>query len=193
MDRLLTEVIVKIVKRILLAFGAILVVLLAVGFLLPRQVHVERSATIDAPPGVVFANVDDLRRWEAWTPWGKDRDPTVAMTYSEPTAGKGAWFAWTSEDLGSGKLEIVDSRAPESIDMRLSFADDPGEPAKCGFTFAADSGGKTNVTWHFDADMGAWPPGRYFGLFMDKLLGGDYEQGLANLKRIAEAQAKTQP
>lgn len=181
----------RIVKRILLAFVAIVVILLAVGFLLPRQVRVERSATIDAPAGVVFANVDDLRRWEAWTPWGKDRDPTVEMSYSDSTAGKGAWFTWTSKKLGSGKLEIVDSQPPKAIDMRLAM-DDAGEPAKCGFAFA-ESEGKTNVTWHFDADMGVWPPGRYFGLCMDWLLGGDYEKGLSNLKRVAEAQAITQP
>lgn len=174
----------RVLNRVLVGFVVIVVAVLSVGFVLPRQVHVERSATIDAPADVVFPLVNDLRQWERWTPWGKDRDPTVELSYSDPAAGKGAWYTWTSKEFGAGKLEIVDSQPNESIDMVLVF-DDHGEPAQCGFAFdSAD--GKTRVTWHFDADMGVWPPGRYLGLFMDRLLGGDYEKGLARLKDIAE-------
>jgi hypothetical protein len=179
-------------KRVLVGFVAFVAVLLGIGLLLPREVRVERSTTIDAPVGVVFPLVNDLRAWERWTPWGKDRDSSIELTYGDRPSGKGAWFAWTSEDLGAGKLEIVDSRPNQSIDMLLSLTDDASEPADCGFTFDA-VGGKTKVTWHFDADMGVWPPGRYFGLFMDRLLGRDYENGLAKLKTVAERDAKEKP
>ncbi|MEX2187311.1 MAG: SRPBCC family protein [Pirellulales bacterium] len=181
-----------ILKRVLVGFVVILVALLCVGFLLPRQVHVERSATIDAPVAAVFAEVNDLRQWERWTPWSKDLDPTVELTYGDPTAGKGAWYTWTSKKFGAGKLEIVDSQPGKSIEMLLMFEGSAGGPAKCGFTFVP-SDGKTNVTWYFDADMGVWPPGRYFGLFMDRLLGADFEKGLAKLKTISEQEAKKTP
>jgi hypothetical protein len=179
-----------ILKRIVIAFVVLVVVLLGIGFLLPRDVHVERSATIDAPPEVVFAHVNDLRQWEAWTPWSKDRDATLELEYGDPAAGKGAWYSWTAKELGSGKLEITDSQPPKSLDMLLHIEGGMGGPAECGFKFEP-ADGKTNVTWHFDADMGVWPPGRYVGLFMDKLLGGDYETGLAKLKKVTEKQAGT--
>jgi hypothetical protein len=177
----------RIFKRTLLAFSVILALLLAIGFLLPRQVHVERSKLIDAPAGIVFANVNDLRRWEAWTPWGKDRDPSIQMTYSNATTGKDAWFEWTSKEFGNGKLEIVRSEPPKSIDMQLSLMGNTSEPAKCGFIFEPVDG-KTRVTWHLDTDMGVWPTGRYVGLFMDKMLGGDYERGLTQLKSVCETE-----
>jgi hypothetical protein len=180
-------------KRVLVAFAAILAVLLAVGFLLPRTMHVERSTVIDAPAEVVFAEVNDLRRWETWTPWGKDRDPSVELKYSESAVGKGAWFTWTSEELGSGKLEISDAVVAKSIAMRLHFDGGMSGPANCGFKFEPTSfkgdARRVTVIWYCDADMGVWPPGRYFGLFMDKILGSDYERGLANLKQVAERQA----
>jgi hypothetical protein len=174
-------------KRVLLAFGVILAALLAVGFLLPRQIHVERTAMIDAPAQVVFANVNDLRRWEAWTPWDKRRDPTIEVTYSDPAIGKGAWFEWMSEKFGNGRLEIIESEPDSSIDMHLALVGDSREPAKCRFLFEPGDG-KTRVTWYLDTDMGVWPPGRYLGLFVDKMLGGDYEQGLATLKLVCEAE-----
>ncbi len=179
-----------ILKRVLIGFVGLLVVLLCIGFLLPREVNVERSATIDAPADSVFVLVNDLHQWEHWTPWGKDRDPTIEVTYGGPAAGKGAWYSWKSEELGAGKLEIVESHPGKSIEMLLSFEGDDGGPAKCGFTFEPVDG-KTNVKWWFDADMGVWPPGRYFGLLIDRMLGADYEKGLANLKSVAEKKAAT--
>jgi hypothetical protein len=175
----------RLLKRVAFAFLAILAVLLAVGFFLPRKVRVERSTAIAAPADVVFAHVNELHRWEAWTPWGTDRDPTVKLTYGGPTAGPGAYFTWASEQLGAGKLEIVGNQPPRAINLRLSFDDDMREPADVAFVFAPD-GDRTNVTWSFDADTGNWPPGRYFGLFMDRFIGGDYERGLARLKAVVE-------
>lgn len=178
-----------IVKRVVVGFVVIVVALLCIGFLLPRDVHVERSAAIDAPVDVVFPLVNDLRQWQRWTPWGKDRDPTVEVTYGEPTAGKGAWYTWTSEEFGDGKLEIVDSQPGKSVAMRLSLMGEDGQPAECGFRFDGVDN-KTHVTWYFDGDMGVWPPGRYFGLFMDRLLGADFENGLARLSTVAEEESE---
>lgn len=179
----------RILKRVVVSFVVILVVLLGVGFFLPREVHVERKVTIDAPAEVVFGLTNDLHQFEKWTPWGKDRDPTIELEYGGAPAGKGAWYTWESQKLGAGKLEIVDSQPPAAVDMLLTIREDGGAPADVAFKLEAIDGAKTNVTWSLDTDMGQWPPGRYFGLFMDKMLGGDFEKGLANLKAVAEQES----
>ncbi len=177
-------------KRVLLAFVVIFLLLLGIGFLLPREVHVERSTTIAAPAEVVFALTNDLHENEKWTPWGKDRDPTIQLVHGGAPKGKGAWYTWESEQLGAGRLEIVDSQPPTLIEMQLAIRENGGEPAQVVLKLTPiENNTQTIVTWSRDMDMGFLPPGRYFGLFMDKVLSGDFEQGLANLKRVAESQS----
>jgi len=182
----------RTLKRVLISFVVILAVLFGIGFLLPREVHVERQTKIDAPAEVVFGLTNDLHQFEKWTPWGKDRDPTIVLVYGGAPSGKGAWYTWESQKLGAGKLEVVESRSPTSVDMLLTSRNVGGAPADVAFKFEPGEGNaKTNVTWSFDADMGEWPLRRYVGLFMDKLIGGDFEKGLANLKAVAEKESVT--
>jgi hypothetical protein len=180
----------RILKRVVISFVVILIVLLGIGFLLPREVHVERTTTIDAPAEVVFGLTNDLHQYEKWTPWGKDRDPTIVLEYGGAPAGKGAWYTWESEKLGAGKLEIVDSESSKSVLMLLTSREVGGTAANVAFNLEPiDSDLSTKVTWAFDADMGDWPLKRYVGLFMDKMLGGDFEKGLANMKAVAEQES----
>ena len=174
----------RFIKRLLTILAIVLVVLVAVSYLLPRQVQVARSIEIDAPASEVFAKVNGLKAGADWSPW-LSRDPEVKLMYSGPDTGVGSKLEWTSEhpQVGNGKQEIVDSIENEKVVTALDF----GSQGTASATFdLVEANGKTTITWDLDTDMGMNPIGRYMGLMMDKWVGGDYEKGLANLKALVE-------
>lgn len=178
----------RIARRIVVGLMIFLTVIISAGFLLPRTVHIERSIEIDAPAAEVFDRVNRLQSWQAWTPWGPEEDPSVEMTYGGAEQGVGAWFAYTSDMMGAGRLTITNSDRPRQIDYELIFIEQ--QQTTAGRMTFAESAGKTTVTWQFDADMGMNPISRYMGLVLDRLLGDDLQRGLENLKRVSEGQAK---
>jgi effector-binding domain-containing protein len=179
---------VLILKKIVIIVVVLVVALAAIGMLLPRNVHVERAITIDAPASTVYALLDGYRQFNKWSPWAA-LDPNAQYTYSGPASGIGAKMSWVgNKEVGSGSQEIVDVKRNELIKTKLDF----GEQgiANASFTLTPEGTG-TKVTWGLDSDMGKGPIGRYFGLFMDKMIGKDYEKGLASLKKLAEGLPKT--
>jgi effector-binding domain-containing protein len=155
---------------------------------LPRSVHVERATSIGAPPATEFALVNGYRLFNKWSPWFA-LDPEARYTYEGPDFGVGAKMAWASEkDVGTGSQKIVESRPHEMVRTELDFGAEGVAHAQ--FTLAPEGDG-TRVTWGLDADMGAGPVGRWFGLMMDGMVGKDYEKGLASLKTLAESLPKT--
>jgi len=179
----------RILKKTLLFVVVLAVVLAGIGMLLPRNVHVERAAGIGAPPATVFALVNGYRLYNKWSPWYA-LDPEAQYTYEGPDFGVGAKMAWASakKDVGSGSQTIVESRPHEMVRTELDFGEQWRASAR--FTLAPEGDG-TRVTWGLDADMGAGPVGRWFGLMMDRMVGKDYESGLAALKTLAEGLPKT--
>jgi effector-binding domain-containing protein/uncharacterized protein YndB with AHSA1/START domain len=181
---------VKVLKRLLIGVGAIVLLLLLIGLLLPATARVERSTAIAAPPETIFGIVSSLRRFNEWSPWF-EIDPTSKYRYSGPEQGIGARIDWSSRnpELGSGAQEIVASEPPNRVRMRIEFEDETSAHAE--LQLSPDES-QTRVTWSFEADFGFNLFGRYFGLFLGRALGPYYEKGLANLKVVAEAEA-TQP
>jgi len=179
-----------ILKKLLLAVALLIVVLVAIGMLLPRKVHVERKVTIGAPQGTVFALVDGFRPFPKWSPW-QQLDPNMKVTLEGPDFGVGAKQSWTGDPktVGTGTQEVIEAKAPELVVWKLDFAGQG--PAEGRMTLSQAAAGGTDVVWGLDCDMGAGPIGRYFGLVMDKMIGKDFEKGLANLKGVAEALPKT--
>ena len=173
----------KMLLNILKWIGIILIVLLLVGFLLPKTSHVERSIIINAQPMDAFSLVNYLPNWEKWDPW-HEMEPTAIRTYSQPASGNGAWYTWEGVDIGSGKLTLENVEAISRIDTKLSFVGQ-GD-AEADFLFKELDEYQVEVTWMFDTEHGMNPISRWFGLGMDSFLGGDYEKGLINLKREAE-------
>ncbi|MEZ5499117.1 MAG: SRPBCC family protein [Steroidobacteraceae bacterium] len=170
-------------KKIILSVVGIVVLLAVIGMLLPRQVHLERSIDIDRPASLVYATVNSFQRFAEWSPWA-DLDPNMTQSIEGPRTGVGAKLSWSGNDkVGTGTQVITASEANVSVDNDLDFGD-MGK-AKAGFRLTPAEGG-THVVWSMDADMGAGPVGRYFGLFMDKAVGADYEKGLARLKTLIE-------
>jgi uncharacterized protein YndB with AHSA1/START domain len=174
----------RILKNLLIVIVLAIAALAAGAYLLPRNVIVERTATVSAPPEEVFALVNSLKRSAEWSPW-MGLDPNMTVTYSGPDEGVGATMEWTSEDpaVGNGRQEITASVPAERVESALDFGD--MGTAEAWFVLAPDGSG-TSVTWGLDADMGMNPIGRWMGLMMDRWIGADYEKGLASLKALAE-------
>jgi len=170
----------KTLKNILFVVVGLIVLLVLVGFLLPREIHVERSAVIAASPETVYDVVITPKEFNAWSPWA-DRDTAMTPEYFGPESGVGAGFTWSSEqdDVGSGKYEISGVVQNERVDVALDF----GEMGTSSSAYILEpTEGGTRVTWTMDTDMGMSPIARYFGLMMDSWVGTDYEKGLKNLQ-----------
>lgn len=171
-----------VVLGIIVAIAAAVVV---GGFLLPSEQFVSRSVVVEADQTEVFALVNNYRQFNRWSPWAA-KDPDTKYEFSGPDSGVGAKMSWQSENpnVGSGSQEIIEVEPGSRVRTRLTFE---GFDSASYATFRlepADTG--TRVTWEFEANLDSLI-GRYMGLMMDKWVGADYEQGLARLKEIAEA------
>ena len=181
------------IKKILLSIGIVVVVLVAVIAILaalqPSHYRIERSANINAPASVVFAQVNDFHKWEAWSPWAKI-DPAMKQTYEGASSGTGAIYTWAGNNqVGEGNMTITESRSSDLIRIKLEFLKPFASTCATEFTFKTE-GNQTAVTWTMDGDNNFM--GKAFGLFMnmDKMVGGDFEKGLAQMKAVVEAAAK---
>lgn len=186
----------KTFKKTIIVFLAVLLLLGAAAYLLPEQVHVERSLLIDAPARIVFSQVNDLQCWGKWATWNQI-DPEMKIEYINGGIGQNAGYEWTSENkqVGNGKMYITFSLPYDSIAVSMDFME--GGLATGYFLFKEDSS-KTNVTWAFDTHLGKNPMARWVGLMFDKMMGPDFEKSLNNLQTlcstiISEQQAVVEP
>lgn len=174
------------IKKLLVALVIVIVVAAAVGFLLPSTIHIERSAVIQAPASAVFPYLNNYRLFNSWSPWAK-KDPNTRYTYTGPESGVGAKLSWDSQEMGQGSQQIIESEADRRVKVTLDFGE-MGQ-ATATYTLQAEGDG-SKVTWAFDEDFGNNLLARYFGLVLEKFIGPDYEQGLANLKVVVESTKK---
>jgi Polyketide cyclase / dehydrase and lipid transport len=157
----------------------------------PAEFRVTRSATIAAPVSTIFSQVNDLHKWQSWSPWAK-RDPQMTQTYDGTPAGVGATTAWAgNSQVGKGRMTITESRADEWIRIKLEFLEPFTATNTAEFEFKTE-GTQTKVTWSMSGTNNFMA--KAVGLFMnmDKMIGGDFEQGLANLKALTEGTAPKQ-
>jgi hypothetical protein len=175
----------KIVKRILAFLAALIVVLAVVGFLLPTNAHVERNIEINAPAEKIFPLIANLKENGKWSPWHA-RDPDMKQTFTGEDGKVGSKVAWESQNkkVGTGTQEVTALVPNERVETHLDF----GAQGNADAYFQIDeAGGTCSLTWGFDSDLGNNPVGRYFGLMFDGMIGPMYEEGLANIKELAEA------
>ena len=147
--------------------------------------EVVRSTSIAAAPTRVHALIDDFHAWREWSPW-EDLDPDLQRTYSGPDQGVGAHYAWRgNRKAGQGSMEITGS-TPEEVDVRLLFLKPFSATNDVAFVLTPDGNGGTAVEWRMHGEQkGFWGlVGRFMN--MDKLVGRDFEKGLARLKVAAE-------
>ncbi|HEV8701591.1 MAG TPA: SRPBCC family protein [Candidatus Polarisedimenticolia bacterium] len=178
----------RVLKKLLIVLVVLAAVLGGIGLLLPRRVHAERSAVIDAPRATVFVLLNGYASFNKWSPWF-ELDPQAKYTYDGPATGVGAKMSWAGDPkkAGSGSQEIVESRPYELVRTRLDFGSEGKADAQ--FTLTPEGTG-TRVTWGFETDLGMNPVSRYFGLMIDRMVGSDFEKGLAGLKKLAESLPK---
>ena len=174
----------KIVKRILVFLVVLVAGFAVVGFLLPARYHVERSASVAAPPEKVFAIASDFRTWEDWTAWNLKMDPTMKRTFAGPATGVGAAVSWEGKKSGQGEMKLTKVTSPTGFTYDLAF--EHGQFKSVGTMRFEASGDGTTVVWTDDGDMGGNPFYRWMGLAMDKFIGPDFAKGLEGLKALAE-------
>lgn len=174
----------KILKKILIVVGVIILALMVVSQFLPGKYHVERSVIMTAKPEAIHPWINDLKKWPEWSPWTAAKDPTIVYAYEGPEAGVGAISKWDSKKWGQGEMKVIASNPASGVKFDLSF--NKGKYA-CVATFsfeAAENGAK--VTWAMDGTVSRNPLDRFFSLLMDSFVGPDFEEGLGNLKKKVE-------
>ncbi len=181
----MADVIGKIIKYL----GLAIALLIAIAYILPGKVHVQRQTVIQAAPADVFQLVNGFENFNQWSPW-YERDPDGDYKIEGPATGVGARMIWASEkpDVGSGSQEIVESVEDKLVRTKLDFGDMGNADA---FFEIEPEGEHTKLVWGFDTDLGLNPVSRYFGLMFDSWIGADYEHGLAKLKTLVEQQGET--
>jgi len=176
-------------KKVLIVIGALLAVLLATIASRPAGYQVERSASVAAPPEVVYAQVSDFGRWSEWSPWAK-LDPNMKTTLSGTPAAVGHGYAWAGNDkVGEGRMTITEAAPASRVGIKLEFLKPFASVSPTSFTLAPDGAG-TRITWKMTGTNDFM--GKAFSLFMDfeKMIGGDFEKGLAQLRAVSEAAAR---
>ena len=172
-------------KKILIAAVLLIAGFAVVVALQPSQCHVERTAIIAAPPAAVFAHVDDLHKWEAWSPWAK-LDPAAKVGYEGAAAGKGAAFTWAGNDkVGEGRTTIVESRPAELVDIKVDFTR-PFEGTNSSTFAFKPAGDGTAVTWSMSGHQNFFEKAMCLVMNGKKMIGDSLDQGLAQLKTVAE-------
>ena len=171
--------------KILLVLAALIVVFLIVVALQPASFLVARSATINAPASAVFAEVNDFHRWHKWSPY--EKDPNMKKTFEGPPAGTGASYAWSgNNEVGEGRSTITDGRPNQRITIKLEFIRPFAATNTAEFTFTP-KGDQTEVTWSLSGNKNFMSKAVCMFMNMDKMVGGDFEKGLANLKTVVES------
>jgi hypothetical protein len=175
----------RFLKR--LAVGLVLLIAAAavVVWFQPDDYRLTRQIAIAAPAAQIFPHVNDLRQWEDWSPWAK-LDPNAKMTFSGPQAGVGASFAWSGNDkVGAGTMTITESKPNDRIATRTDFVKPFEGSSNSDFVFS-EQGGQTNVIWTMAGKQSFIGKAICLVMNMEKMLGPDFERGLAQLKAVAE-------
>jgi hypothetical protein len=176
-------------RKLLIALGTVVALLVLVVATRPAAFHIERSATVGAPPQAVFGHVNDFRAWSAWSPWEKI-DPGMQRTFGGPPAGVGSTYAWRgNHEVGSGRMTIEQSDPPRAIGIKLEFAEPMEATNAATFTFVPVPEG-TRVTWAMNGRNDFVGKAVTLFLDMDEMVGSQFERGLVTLKNVAETETR---
>ena len=172
--------------KVLVVVAVVVVVLIVVVAMQPAEYRVTRFARMAAPPAAVFAEVNDFHRWGAWSPWAKI-DPAMKQTYEAAPAGAGAVYTWSgNREVGEGRMTIVESRPNELIRVKLDFVKPLAGTSTAEFTFVPQ-GDQTAVTWSMAGDKSFVAKAIHLVLSMERMIGDQFDKGLAAMKSIVEA------
>lgn len=176
-------------KTILLVIVVVLLVavvgVVALAAMKPDSLRVQRSTTIKAAPDRIFALINDFKAWPQWSPY-ETKDPNMQRTLSGAESGPGSVYEWRGDkNVGQGRMEITKSTAPTEVVIKLDFLK-PFEAHNTARFSLVPQGDATEITWAMDGPSSFIT--KVMGVFLnlDKMIGTDFETGLANLKRLTE-------
>jgi uncharacterized protein YndB with AHSA1/START domain len=175
--------------KILIAVAVLVILFLLVVATRPADFRISRTATITAPPELVFEQVNDLHKWQDWSPWAK-LDPEAKITFDGPAAGQRASFHWAGNSkVGEGTMTLEESRPSELVRFKIDFMRPFAATNAAEFTFKP-AGDQIEVTWTMTGKNGFMA--KAFNMFVDcdKMVGGDFEKGFENLKGLVGQAAK---
>jgi hypothetical protein len=174
--------VIAIIAVVLAVAIAIVLILAATK---PARFSVQRATTVKAPPDAIFPLINDFHQWGSWSPY-ENKDPAMKRSYSGTAAGKGAVYAWDgNKNVGSGRMEILDTAVPTKIVIKLDFFT-PFEGHNTAEFTMLPQGDATNLTWLMHGPAPFMSKVMQVFMNMDKMIGKDFEVGLANLKRLTE-------
>jgi len=174
--------IIAIIAIVLVVAIAIILILAATK---PDRFSFQRATTIKAPPEKIFPLINDFHQWGTWSPY-ETKDPAMKRSYGGAASGKGAVYAWEgNKNVGSGRMEILDSSAPTKIVIKLDFFS-PFEGHNTAEFTMLPQGDATNVTWLMHGPAPFTSKLMQVFINLDNMIGKDFEAGLANLKRLTE-------
>lgn len=174
-------------KQILLGLTGVLLALAAIVAVQSPDFKITRETVVQAPAEAVFAQVNDFHLWQAWSPWAK-MDPQAKNVFSGPPSGRGATFSWDGNNqVGAGTMVISDSQPPSRILIQLEFSKPFAGSNIAEFTFVPEGPEATKVTWTMTGRRNFLTGFICLFLNMDKMVGGEFEKGLAQIKSIVEA------
>ena len=175
----------EIITIIAVVLAIAIAVVLILAAAKPDIFSVERGATIKAPPEKIFSIINDFHQWGKWSPW-ENRDPAMTRSFSGAESGQGAVYAWEgNKNVGSGRMEILDAATPSKIIIKLDFLK-PFEAHNTAEFTMLPQGDATSVNWVMHGPAPFLSKMMQVFMNMDKMIGKDFEAGLANLKGLAE-------
>jgi len=172
---------VVVVLLLVVVVGAVL----AYAATKPDVFHVQRSASMKAPADRIFPLINDFRNWSGWSPY-EHKDPAMRRTYSGASAGTGAIYEWEGDkNVGSGRIEIADTAPPNRVAIKLDMIKPFEAHNRVEFTLQPQ-GDTTHVTWAMNGHTPYLAKVMHVFLDVDRMVGQDFEAGLAKLKALAE-------
>ena len=175
----------EIIAIIAVVLAIAIAVILILAAAKPDRFGIQRATTVKAPPEKIFPLINDFHQWGTWSPY-ENKDPAMKRSYSGAASGEGAIYAWEgNKNVGSGRMEILDSSAPSKIVIKLDFFT-PFEGHNTAEFTMLPHGDATDLTWLMHGPLPLMGKIMHVFINMDRMIGKDFEIGLANLKRLTE-------
>jgi Polyketide cyclase / dehydrase and lipid transport len=175
----------EIVAIVAIVLAIVIAIVLILAATKPNTFSVRRATSVRASPEKIFPLINDFHQWGTWSPY-ETRDPAMKRSYSGPASGKGAVYGWDgNKNIGSGRMEILDTSAPAKIVIKLDFFK-PFEGHNTAEFTMLPQGDATNVTWVMHGPASFMSKLMQVFMNLDRMIGNDFEVGLANLKRLTE-------
>jgi len=175
----------EVVTIIAITVAIAIAIVLILAATKPDTFSVRRVTTVRAPPEKIFPLINDFQQWGTWSPW-EDKDPAMKRTYSGAGSGKGAVYAWDgNKNVGTGRMEMLEVSAPSKIVIKLDFFK-PCEAHNTAEFTMLPQGDATSLTWLMHGPAPFMSKVMQVFMNMDKMIGKDFEAGLAKLKKLTE-------